>query len=70
MKASEKGHTVSAAGVAQALGGIDFPAGKDDVVSYAQSHDAPSEVVDALQNLPDREYSSMADLESGFGESR
>jgi hypothetical protein len=62
--------TVSAAGIAQALGGIDFPAGKEDVVGYAESHDAPSEVVDALQNIPDREYTSMADLEKGFGDAR
>jgi hypothetical protein len=61
--------TVSAAGIAKALGGIDFPAGKDDVVSYAESHDAPTEVVEALSNIPDREYESMADVEKGFGES-
>ncbi|WP_058554904.1 DUF2795 domain-containing protein [Thiohalocapsa sp. ML1] len=61
--------TVSAAGIAQALGGIDFPAGKDDVLSYAESHDAPSDVLEALSNIPDREYESMADVEKGFGES-
>jgi hypothetical protein len=33
------------------LKGVDYPASKDDLVSKAQSNDAPSEVVDQLKGM-------------------
>ena len=32
------------------LQGVNFPAGKEEVVSNAQSNDAPQEVVDRIRN--------------------
>jgi hypothetical protein len=61
--------TLSASGIAKALGGIDFPARRDDLVSHAKSNGAPEEVVDAIKDFPEREYQSMADVEKGFGKS-
>jgi len=38
------------------LGGIDYPASKDDIVSKAESAGADTEVLDALRGIADREY--------------
>jgi len=38
------------------LGGIDYPASKDDIVSKAESAGADKEVLDALRGIADREY--------------
>lgn len=38
------------------LGGIDYPASKDDILRSAQDSGADDEVLDALRGIPDREY--------------
>jgi hypothetical protein len=38
------------------LGGIDYPASKDTIVSKAQQEGADGNVLDALRGIPDREY--------------
>ncbi len=38
------------------LSGIDYPASKEDVVSKAEEHGAPDEVLEALRGIDDREY--------------
>ena len=40
------------------LGGIDYPASKEDLVSKAESAGADDAVLDALRGLPDREFDS------------
>jgi hypothetical protein len=42
--------------VQKALGGISYPATKDQLVKHAQSKNASKNIIDALQNIPDREY--------------
>jgi hypothetical protein len=42
--------------VQKALGGISYPATKQQLVEHARSHDADDEALQALQDLPDREY--------------
>lgn len=54
---------------AQSLAGIDFPADKDKIVQYAQSKKASKEVIDALSGMPEAEYTSMADVFKGLGQS-
>jgi hypothetical protein len=56
----------SMADVEHALKGIDFPKGKNEIVSYAQSKNASSEIVSDLQELPDRTYNNAADLAQEF----
>ncbi|HEV7824175.1 MAG TPA: DUF2795 domain-containing protein [Mycobacteriales bacterium] len=48
--------SVSPIDVQKALGGMDYPAGKDEIVKHAQEHGADEKVVDALRKIPDREY--------------
>jgi hypothetical protein len=38
------------------LGGIDYPASKDEIVSRAQESGADDNVLDALRGIPDRDY--------------
>lgn len=54
---------------AQTLAGIDFPADKNKIVQYAQQKNASSEVLDALKKMPEAEYTSMADVFKGLGQS-
>lgn len=57
----------SAADLAHALGGTDFPAKKNDLVKIAKNNGAPQEIVETIQSLPgDVEYRSMADVEHEF----
>ena len=38
------------------LSGMDYPAGKEDIVEHARSQGADDEIVSALEQIPDREY--------------
>lgn len=54
---------------AQTLAGIDFPADKNKIVEYARSKNAKSELIDALNGMPNDQYTSMADVFKGLGQS-
>ncbi|MGC7100772.1 DUF2795 domain-containing protein [Amycolatopsis lurida] len=38
------------------LSGVDYPAGRDDLVAAARSNGADDNTLELLGNLPDREY--------------
>ncbi len=38
------------------LKGADYPADRDDLLSLAESNDAPEEVIEALEGLDDQTY--------------
>lgn len=42
--------------VQQALGGMDYPASKDEILRRARESGADQDVLDALDGIPDREY--------------
>lgn len=50
------------------LKGIDFPAGKEDLVKHAQENDADEDVLAIIRQMPDQEYGNMADVMKGVGE--
>lgn len=52
---------------AQTLAGIDFPASKSEVVEYARKKGGNQEIIDALDKMPDEQYTSMADVFKGLG---
>ena len=58
----------SPANIASFLEGIDFPASRDELLNHAEDNNAPQEVIDVLEDLPDQEYTSMADVMSGIGQ--
>jgi UDP-glucose 6-dehydrogenase len=59
----------STATIAQALSGIDFPANRQDLIEHAKKNNADAEVIQALNEVPDEQYTSMADVFKGVGQS-
>jgi hypothetical protein len=57
----------SATELSQALEGADFPKSKDDLVNYAKEHQQDTDVAGYIEQLPEGEYGSMADVEREFG---
>lgn len=47
---------------AKALQGADFPATKEEVLHYAQTHGADAKSLEALHALPDTEFQSIDDV--------
>jgi Protein of unknown function (DUF2795) len=56
---------VSPIDIQKALGGVDYPASKEDIVKHAQDNGGSDEVIEALRGIDDREY----DGPSGVSES-
>ncbi|KQO01930.1 hypothetical protein ASF21_10315 [Arthrobacter sp. Leaf234] len=48
--------------IQKALGGLDYPASRDDLVKHAEDKGADASVLDTLKNLPDREFDSPTDV--------
>ncbi len=44
------------------LGGVDYPAGKEQLVAAAQAGGAPQEVVAALRSIPPVEYENRSEV--------
>jgi hypothetical protein len=56
---------VSPIDIQKALGGMDYPASKEEIVKHAQEHGGGDDVIKALQGIDDRTY----DGPSGVSES-
>lgn len=69
-RAAEMGKkaSVSVAQVQRYLRGMDYPAGKKEVVNQAQKNNAPGDVLDILRRIKDREFHSAADVSKALGE--
>lgn len=67
MATSGRGTGHSPADVTKNLKGIDFPAEKKDLLKQAQQLKAEKVVIDEIQKLEERKYSSMADVMKSFG---
>jgi hypothetical protein len=50
------------------LGGIDYPATRETLISRAKESGADSNVLDALQNIPDKEYDSPTAVSSAVSD--
>jgi uncharacterized protein DUF2795 len=64
--------SVSAAAVAKALSGIDFPKTKDSLKEYAKKNiskvkvEDPKAILSIIEQIADREYNNMADVEKSI----
>ena len=58
---------VSPAQVEKFLKGIDFPAGKQDIINHAKQNKASDDVMQLLQQMPDKDYASAADVAKEIG---
>ncbi|MCC7556551.1 MAG: DUF2795 domain-containing protein [Methanoculleus marisnigri] len=61
---------LSAADLQVYLKGMDYPAGKQDIVAQARKNNAPEDVITAIEGFSDRTYRSAADVSSEFGKFR
>ncbi|MFW6188749.1 MAG: DUF2795 domain-containing protein [Actinomycetota bacterium] len=51
------------------LSGLDYPAGKDEIVQKAEASGADGSVLEALRDLPERQYEKPTHVtEAVFGE--
>lgn len=50
------------------LGGVDYPATRDDLVSYAKQKGADNNVLQTIQNLPYDNFDTPADVSEAIGE--
>ncbi len=48
------------------LKGIHFPAEKQDLVEQAKKNGAPSEIMEAIEAMPEETYKAVADVMKGF----
>lgn len=51
------------------LSGVDYPSDKSGLLDVAKENDAPQEVLDTLDELPDTEFDSPAAVTKALGES-
>jgi hypothetical protein len=49
------------------LGGMHYPAEKKKLVDNAQSKEAPGDVMDMINKLPDKTYNSPIDITKEIG---
>ena len=42
--------------------GVNFPAGKKEIIDHAKKNHMPPEIVQKLEKLPDKEYKDISDL--------
>lgn len=65
--------SVSAAAIAKVLSGVNFPKNKGELRDHAQKHVTdvnvtdPQRILTVIDNLPDRDYQNMADVENSLG---
>ncbi len=57
----------SPAEIEEHLSGVDYPAQKQELKQHAQNEDAPNEVMQVIDQMPDQEYNSPADVAKGVG---
>jgi hypothetical protein len=74
-RADKEDHKVAKGGqspinIARHLSGIDFPASKKNLIEHANSNKAGDDVIERLQQMPDRKYESMADVMKGVGDAK
>lgn len=48
--------------IQKALGGMDYPASKDELVKHAEDSGAGDDVLSALRGLPDRQFDAPTDV--------
>lgn len=65
---NEENRNVSPAEVQKYLGGMSYPASKDDLVETAEEAGAPSEVMEMIERMPEQEYGGPQDVMKAYGE--
>lgn len=59
--------TVTPPELQQYLKGMDYPAGKDDLMSKARENNAPEDVIELISRLPDQSFNTPVDVSKAVG---
>lgn len=54
--------SLSPSNILQYFKGINFPVDKQELIDFAEDHDAPDQIINVLQGLPDQVYNSANEL--------
>lgn len=65
---AQQRESVSPAYVQKFLSGMDYPASKQEIIDHAKKNNADQDVISILQQIPDQQYNSAADVSSGIGQ--
>jgi hypothetical protein len=49
------------------LGGMDYPANKDEIVRHAKSKGADEKIMETLEQLPEESFETPADVSKAIG---
>jgi Protein of unknown function (DUF2795) len=52
--------------VQKALKNMNYPANKEDLIKHAKDRDASDKVMQDIENLPEKEYTSASDVSKEF----
>lgn len=58
---------VSAVVIQEFLRGMDYPSKRDGILDKARRNNAPDDVMDILNQLPDKDYNSAVDVSKAVG---
>ena len=58
---------LSASAFQKYLSGMDYPAGKQDLISHARKNNAPDAVIQVIEMFQDKSFQSAADVSQEFG---
>lgn len=58
---------VSPAQVEKSIKGIKFPASKQELIQQAESNNANDDVLNILENVPDKQFNSPVDISKAIG---
>lgn len=50
------------------LDDLPYPATREDIINFARNQGAEVDVIDTLDQLPDQDYETPADVEAALGE--
>jgi hypothetical protein len=50
------------------LSGMDYPADKDEIIDHAKDQGADDDIVQILQQLPEQDYKTAADVSKAIGQ--
>ncbi|HEY9671602.1 MAG TPA: DUF2795 domain-containing protein [Waterburya sp.] len=49
------------------LKGVDYPASKEELIEHAQQQDADEDILSILEQLPDQEFETPAEVSKAIG---
>lgn len=58
----------SPANVEKHLKGVSYPASKQDLIKAAERNEAPSEIIEVLEELPRDEFNGPQDVMKAYGQ--